>query len=167
MFAAPVTGARNKSPSWLSMTLVFINVGAAAVFVWALLGFGSIGSAWAYVHGLRLLVDAYTKSVGIVEQGQNPAVAFQLTNHYDQPVTIVGARAACGCVVTSDLPMLIPAHGRRTIRVTVRTGQKQGPINEPVQLLTDAAGQPRINLRVGGSVSTSAGRAPSAGSGPG
>ncbi len=167
MNAALATGIRNIRLSWTSTTLVFINVGAAAVLGWALIGFGSISSAWAYLHGDRLIVDDYSKSFGVVEQGQRPTVSFQVTNCYEQPVMIMGVETPCGFVRVSDLPTIVPAHATRAVRFIVYTRRKSGDISVPLRLLTNAPGHVKITLRVGGRVSGSVSGTGSSGSNSG
>jgi hypothetical protein len=167
MIAALANRIRNKKLSWTSRTLIFFNVGAVGLFSWAVAGFGSIGSAWAYLNGDRLLVDAYSKSFGSVETGRSPTVVFQITNYCDRPVTIVGANAPCGCAVTSELPMVVASQGHSSVKVSVQTRGMPSAVREQIQLLTDVPGQPRIYLQIGGRVSNSSGGTTSTGSNSG
>jgi hypothetical protein len=155
MIAALAPGVRKVRLSWASTTLVSLNVGAVALLAWALIAFGSISSAWAYLRGDRLLVDGYSKSFGVVQEGASPTVSFQITNCYDQPVAIMGVKTTCGFAIVSDLPMMVPGHATRSVRVIVYTSQKRGDVSEPLRLLTNAPGRVKIDLRVGGRVSGS------------
>jgi hypothetical protein len=100
------------------------------------------------------VVDGYSKSFGLVEEGQLPTVSFRITNHYEHPVTIVGRSTRCGFAVTSELPMVLPPHATRSIHVTIYTGRQSGSISDTVRLFTNQPGHLRIDLRVRGQVST-------------
>ncbi len=144
----------NKSSlSWMSMTIIFANMGLAVLAAWACLQFGSLRTAAVYLAGDRLLADARSKTFGMAVRGQDPTVKFELYNRTSKPIAIIGASSSCTCVVAEDLPMTITTSGKGALKVKIRTASKSGRIMESLKVYTDYADQPVIELKVIGRVS--------------
>jgi hypothetical protein len=99
--------------------------------------FGSTSSALAYLRGHRLIPDAYTKSFGAATTDERPSVNFLLTNWTEQPIKVLGANSSCTCLVTSDLPFVVPPKGRALLKVGARAKSRSGPYAERLRVITD------------------------------
>jgi len=126
-----------RSLSWLGFTIALVCVGSAALWALGVYRFGSVPSAIAYVRGDRLIPDSYSKSFGAVDKAQRPQVEFSLSNWTSQRIRILGGDVSCSCLVTTDLPLVIPAGGRATLRATARSKSKSGPYAERLRLMTE------------------------------
>jgi Protein of unknown function (DUF1573) len=123
--------------SWIATTLVFANVGFALVLLAGMHLFGSVASAFGYLRGDRLVPDAYTKALGVVQKGEERSTKFRLKNWSGEAVRVFGARSACTCVVVEDLPVDIPPGGEHRIAVRFRAKAKSGAISERIRLYTN------------------------------
>ena len=54
-------------------------------------------------------------------------VRFEIRNHSDPPITFLGAKTSCSCLlVDRDLPIEIPAGSRKAIALTIRAKANPG-----------------------------------------
>jgi hypothetical protein len=136
----------------MALTVIITNIGLLSIAAIALYSFGSFGSALAYLSGDRLIVDAYTRSVGVVSEGERHAVFFKLTNMSNQAIEILGATSSCTCLVVDQLPVVLPPHGVFQLRIGIRTKPRSSRIDERVRLITDREGQRHLDLRINGRV---------------
>ena len=104
MTGAETAQVHKKRISWTAKTLAFIGVGLLFGLALASYCFGSLGSAYAYLKGDRLIADRRWQSFGEVERGQRPVVRFGLTNASDRKITILGRKRNA------------PVYSRRTSR---------------------------------------------------
>jgi Protein of unknown function (DUF1573) len=146
------TATKKRPLSWMSLTLIITNIGLVSIAAIALYVFGSFGAALAYFSGDRLIADAYSRSVGIVSVGEQHAVFFKIRNMSNQTVRIVGADSSCTCLVTDQLPVVLPPHGVFRLRIGVRPKSQPGQIAERVSLITDREGQQSLNLKISGRI---------------
>ena len=152
MIATEATPTKKRTLSWMALTLIITNIGLLFIAAFALYLFGSLGSALAYLSGERLIADAYTRSVGVVSQGEQHAVFFKLTNMSNQAVEILGANSSCTCLAADQLPVVLPPHGVFRLRIRLRPKSRPGQIAERVTLITDREGQERLDLKISGRV---------------
>jgi len=143
---------QRKPLSWLVMAVIFTNVGLFIAAGLALYWFGGIGPAVANLKGDRLIADSYSKSFGTAESGQIPVVVFNMTNAANRPITILGVRSSCTCVVPDDIPMTVAPRESRPLRVGLKTGLKAGRVSEQLLIYTDCKENPEILLRIVGQV---------------
>lgn len=144
-----VAPARKLWMSWLATNLILVNVGFSALFVVGTRRFGSLASALAYVRGDGLTPDVYARDFGTLSQSEPASVTFSLRNHTQRPITVLGAKPTCTCLVTSDLPVVIPAGRAASLVVTARAGSRLGAYSQSVRVLTDSAPRTLV-LRVRG-----------------
>jgi hypothetical protein len=71
---------------------------------------------------------------------------WELENLTHMPVTIVGSRSACGCVVAEDLPIVIGPRARTTIGISavVWATKDSDLFEQPVQLCLDTPSAPVV-----------------------
>lgn len=143
---------QKKPVSWMACTFIMANIGLILLTAWALYSFGSIRAALAYLKGDRLIVRASSMSFGDVRRGERPVITFDIMNTSDRNITILGARTTCTCVFTDDLPLTVLPGERRSISVGVKTGSREGSIQERVYLYTSFPGQPEVEVRIIGRV---------------
>lgn len=116
----------------------FVAAGISLLLILGIWCFGSSASALAYLRGDRLIPDTYTKSFGTVERGEICLLTFSLKNWTKQPIKVLGARSSCSCLVTSDLPAVIPPMGQLSLRVSAHAKNVPGPYFEHVRVFTDS-----------------------------
>jgi Protein of unknown function (DUF1573) len=141
-----------KNYSWMVRTLILINIGLAALAVYAMVSMGSIPAALSYVRGDRLVADERSKSFGTVEQGQPAKVVFRLTNFSKQPIRVIGAWSSCSCLTLEGLPMKVSPGEELSLPVGVRTKKKPGSIQETMSLFTDYPDEGELRLTVYGTI---------------
>ncbi len=141
---------RLSSISWMGLTILTTNVGLAVLMLWSWTAFGSIGSGLGYLRGDRLIPDAYTKTLGVVERGSTPNLNFILTNASSVPMTILGGKSPCTCVLTVNLPMTIPPSKCAPFTIKVLTHRKSGKFSESIRLYTDNTRAGDITLKIRG-----------------
>ena len=78
-----------------------------------------------------------------------------MTNAANRPITILGVRSSCTCVVPDDIPMTVRTGKSRPLRVGLQTGLKTGRMSEQLLIYTDCKENPEILLRIVGQVSIS------------
>ena len=138
--------------NWLVQTILLTGLIVAGLTGWAFWRYGSVSAASEYFHGNRLIADTREKSFGEVNAGHNPIVRVRLTNLDDRPITVLGARTKCTCVVMGKLPMTIASQAEQPFAIEIRTARKDGPFEEVVRLFTDHPTQPELVLTIVGQV---------------
>lgn len=151
MSATESTSTREKKPlSWLMRTLIYINIAVLGLVGWSWIYFGSIPRALAYASGDRLLADAKTKSFGTAESGVDQTVSFRLTNMSNHPITLIGAKTTCGCLVIEELPLTITPGRDHSFKVLVLTNLKSGDFVQLIDLYTDQLTGASTSLKIVG-----------------
>ena len=145
---------------WCATTVIIICLTLGVIVVYGCVRFGSVRSAVAYLRGQRLIVDSQSRSAGALAIGDRRFVQFKLGNHSVHPVTVLGSRSSCTCLVAEDLPFAIPPSGTRQVRVRVHPVEGQGPFTQRVTLFTDCPGQAEVVLQISGSVAGDPGDPP-------
>jgi hypothetical protein len=112
--------------------------------------FGSVGASIAYLRGERLVAESPSRSIGSVRPGEDARLGFLLRNLSGDPITVLGARSECACVVAEDLPFAVPPSGGREVGVRLRAPEASGPFTERVALFTDCPGQADVVLCISG-----------------
>jgi Protein of unknown function (DUF1573) len=140
---------QKRVTSWMGTVVILLLVGFALLLLEAILHFGSVASSLAYLRGEGLIPDAYARSFGTVSKRTRPSVEFSLTNYTEQPIKVLGSNSSCTCLVTSDLPMVIPPSGRAILKVSARAKSRLGPYSERVSILTDSS-ESKLVLNVQG-----------------
>jgi len=95
----------------LMRPLAIALVGGVAILSFGVFRHGSLSAAIARLQGYPLFVESPSIALGEVVAGQKAAACFSLRNLKAQQVTIVGAKASCGCMVASNLPLTIKGGG--------------------------------------------------------
>ena len=122
--------------------------------MWAWVEFGSVSSALAFLGGDRLIPDTYTRAIGTVDSSTERVITFRLTNHAKRPITILGARSSCGCVVADEkLPLKFLHKENRALTVNLHPASKDGTFLERIILYTDYPQQREVTLVLSGHVS--------------
>lgn len=137
---------------WTKTTVATTAILASALTLVAIVRFGSIPTALAYLSGERLLVAKSSKSFGAVEAGTQLEIPFEVMNHSDRTVTIVGARSSCDCTIASNLPSTIRPGGVGTVTVRIKTGRWRGNFSSTVTLYADDARRRSLALTIRGYV---------------
>jgi len=128
------------------------SLALAFLAIWAWIEFGSISAALAYARGARLLPDAFAKSFGTLETGEERRVVFSVSNRCGRQINILGARTSCTCISAEALPLVVPPGYSRPLQLTVRSASRLGTVNEKVLFYTDYPRQLRLVLSVTGRV---------------
>lgn len=123
--------------------LLAVGAGAAAVAAAALLSDApSVGLSW--LAGDVVLVQPRSRTVVMPPSVDSSQVTCVLRNITSRPVTVVGAKATCGCVAAVNLPITIEPSGRRDLAVSVartaRRGTERAPVEQDILLYLDTPG---------------------------
>ena len=118
-----------------------------------LVEFSSVSSALAFLRGDRLIPDSYTRTIGAIDSSSDQVATFELTNHAKRPITILGARSSCSCVVSDDeLPIKFFHKEKRLLTIKIHPASKDGEFLEGVVLYTDYPEQREVVLVLSGRV---------------
>ncbi|HEV7278775.1 MAG TPA: MauE/DoxX family redox-associated membrane protein [Pirellulaceae bacterium] len=105
--------------SYLAYGSAFVSVAAVGLFVAGWTFAGSLGGAVAVAGGSELVVSPAVVDLGSGTVGETKQAAVRLVNASTSPVRIVGGKNSCGCMVTSELPVTIPARGSAAFPIEV------------------------------------------------
>lgn len=116
----------NKS-HWRSAAgpVIVALLGMGMFVTWSLLRFGSIACAMAYLNGQCVQPMEDVIAVGEVPVGREAVAVFQLRNFAGYPITVLGAKATCGCMATDDLPLTVEPRGSANLKLRFKTGMRQ------------------------------------------
>ncbi|HEV7281552.1 MAG TPA: MauE/DoxX family redox-associated membrane protein [Pirellulaceae bacterium] len=105
--AAPIGLSRGGIA--MGMTLAAALVLLAGASAWALAGSweGSLGLA----SGRDVLVSPEVVDLGAARVGEQREGTVRLVNATSRPIRVVGGKNSCGCLVTGELPLTLPAYG--------------------------------------------------------
>ena len=138
--------------SWLTLTVLQVNAALATLVLLSWYCFGSVTTGAAYLRGDRLIPDAYSKSFGIVDGGSTSTIVFKLRNFLNRPITVIGSRATCSCLLAEAVPLTVPASRSSNFTIRVVTGKKKGALSASMKLYTDSPETPVIVLTTSGVV---------------
>jgi hypothetical protein len=146
---AIVTGrwVRAALPTVLGTLLLLMLI--SGVF---LLTVDDAGAALARLRGEPITVEPSISWVGEKPAREQETFTIRLTNYESTPVRIYGGTADCGCVTTGDLPVTLPPHESRVIRVTVKFKGRPGLFQRRFLLYADDRNQPTVLARIAGRV---------------
>ena len=151
-------GRRAAGLALLKPVAEVASLAAAILLALVALGayrYGSVPAALAAARGRGLAVDAATKSVGLVEEGEQVTTDFTLTNVTTRPIRIVGSTSSCSCAVPGgEIPFEIPPGSSRPFQVLVVPQASPAQFLRSVGLYTDFPGQNELVLNVKGEVRT-------------
>lgn len=68
----------------------------ASIFLSVLAGTPSLGQDWA-----RKMFTEFDHDFGVVPMGERPIYRFEITNHYEETIRILGVTSSCGCTSVS------------------------------------------------------------------
>jgi hypothetical protein len=108
---------------------------------------GSFDGALGVAGGRDIVVSPSTVDLGTAAVGETKRATVRIVNASASPVRIVGGKNSCGCMVTGELPITVPAHGSIAfpIEVTIRS---EGYKEVVFTLFTDHATQRSLAGRV-------------------
>jgi hypothetical protein len=95
-----------------------------------------------------------THDFGSTWHGTNLRHAFEVKNVGSAPLTVIQAKASCGCSVAENLPPEIPPGGTGVIPFRLNTAGKSGPVLEHLTIKTNSAQQGDLVLNMRGTVKT-------------
>jgi len=132
--------------STLLAATALVALVSGVCYAWAIWRYGSIGKALARLRGQVLAVERASEEIPSVPPKVYLTGFWEVENLTGRPVTIVGSRSACGCVVAEDLPMSLGPRARRTIRISaIVTPPKEGDeFAQPIQLCLDTPSAPIV-----------------------
>lgn len=109
-------------------------LGALIAYASTVMVFGSPSEAVNWFNGDRLSVLPRLIDLGHVPAGERRSIDIELLNLGQKPTHIVGARAACNCVVVGGLPATIPAGASRRVSLVVSPKAVAGKFSQLVVL---------------------------------
>ncbi len=126
----------------------------AALIVLTAIGtiiYGSPGAALAHLRGEPVALKPSYIELGTARPGEIHEHTITIMNYDSQPVKVFGGTTDCSCSATQDLPVEIPPHESRTVRISVRlpSSASRGMFTRVADLITDHPRQPVLRLRIG------------------
>jgi hypothetical protein len=131
-----MTGLRS-AVTWVSSLALSLAVVVSVIGFWGWLGYGSPYAIPALARRQVVIARPGVIAVGQIEPGRQYRFAVDLINLSTKPVTVNGYQSRCTCVsVAENLPVGLPASGRRRISVSVNptTSQAGKPLAESIEL---------------------------------
>jgi len=127
-----VVGARGILKPWFVASSRFVAGPLAVVFFallcysgWSLWRFGSFVDGIAFLNGYVLVAEQKTLDLGEVRVGSEAEGNFVLKNLTSEPITLVGARPECSCMIASDLPARIEPHSTMDFSVRFTPNRRE------------------------------------------
>ncbi len=137
--------------------LLHAVVGAAAILVVA--GGGTMIYWGTGIEGTitRLRGEALTLDPAIVELGEGVVgttreFSVSVVNHTDQPLELIGGTSSCSCIVTRDLPRIVPARGRCDVPVTATFSGSPGLFQHQLEFYCSHDIRRKVTGRFAGTV---------------
>lgn len=155
--AHPTASGRREpsvsSPSALSerrYAVIGGTIGCIALVGVAFAGFafaGSLDGALGVASGREVVISPSTVDLGTATVGETKRATVRIVNASASPVRVVGGKNSCGCMVTRELPVTVPARGsvEFPIAVTIRSAGFKEVV---FTLFTDHTQQRRLEGRV-------------------
>jgi hypothetical protein len=151
--SAAETAPPAKRPlSWLTTTLIFLNLTLLGLAIFTIATFGSIRGAIRYINGQFLVVDESLKSFGVTDSTQRPSVIFQVTNRSNESIRLLGCRTTCNCVTPERLPLTLKPGETRPFQVSFRPSDHPSVVHMPMAIYTNNPDQPTLTLWIDGEV---------------
>lgn len=119
--------------------------------VLAVVSFGSVSAALAHLQGNSISLSPSLVDVGTAPAGAEARQSVALHNWTGEPIRVVGGTSDCSCVTTADLPVVVPAHGSRSISISIRMPAASGIFTRNADLFAEVNGFLRpIRFRLAG-----------------
>lgn len=117
-----------------------------AFYGWAVWQYGSTSKALARLRGQVLFLERDSTEIPTVPERTYHTGYWYLENLTSKPVTVVGSRSGCGCVVAEDLPISIGPRARQRIGISaIVTAPKEGDeFAQAIQLCLDTPSAPVV-----------------------
>jgi hypothetical protein len=128
-----------------TLTLALGASAVVAVFaVTAVAQYGSVTTALVALRAEALSVEPPIADIGNGPAGERLTVRLTVVNRGDRPVRLVGGKSDCKCIVTDDLPQVVPAGESRTVNARVLLPRVPGEFRHKYIFNTDDPGQPVV-----------------------
>ena len=157
-----LTGGRGVLNKWgsacvgflrgpLLVALLILACGSA----WSVWRFGSVRHGIAYLKGYVLIAQNPTVKLGSIPAGTEVEGVFVLKNLTNRPITVLGAKPECTCVMTSDLPMRVDSlsTGRLRFKFAARNNEINQSVAHRTLLYLDVDSPPVVLTLAGDVVS--------------
>lgn len=116
--------------------------------VLALLGFGSLSAAVAYLKGEYFSLSPSPLSIPRGFPGDIRETTVEVTNRTGKPVRLIGGTSDCSCITTRDMPLTLGAGESKALKIVVRLPHLTGRSTRTVSLWTDTEDIPSVPVRV-------------------
>lgn len=84
------------------------------------------------------MISPQTLDVGSGSENEQRNYRLELVNLSARPITILGAKASCGCILVKDeLPLEIPGHGSEWLSGTVTFTGKSDDLVHSITVYSD------------------------------
>jgi len=148
-----MTGLKS-AVTWVSSMALSLALVVSLIGIWGWLAFGSPYAIPALARRQVVIARPGVIAVGQIEAGRQYRYAVDLINLSTKPVTVNGYQSPCTCVsVAEDLPVGLPASGRRRISVSVKPTMSQAgkPLVQTIDLYLSVPSA-RTSISVEGTV---------------
>jgi Protein of unknown function (DUF1573) len=99
------------------LPLVVASLLFAGLATISVIRFGNVSRGFAFVGGSVLVPDKSMIELGKVPAGKTNEIVFQVRSVSGQPVTIIGGKAECSCVMSDAFPVKVSPLASVPIRV--------------------------------------------------
>lgn len=106
-------------------------------------------------NGAILTLDKVAHNYGTIVQGADGECKFVVTNDGNEPLIISRCKQSCGCTVP-QCPMQPIAPGKSVEIIVTYDTNRIGPINKSVTIMSNAANEPNMVIRILGDVQAKA-----------
>lgn len=122
----------------------------AVGLTWSIAQFGSVGHAWLYANGVRVLIDNPMINLPEGKLGDHRNAEFLVYNLSTSPIQILGVNTSCGCLSSTDeLPTTVPPRGIKALRLTLHLEPTpSGKVEQSVIYHTDEPTAPDLAVKV-------------------
>jgi hypothetical protein len=108
----------------------------------------------ARLRGDALFIGETELDAGMKRKDELDSIPVQIENLTTSDIRLIGGVASCACVVTDDLPLVIPAKGKATANVKVKFIGSVGRFRHTFTWYTDAPSQLKFSGGITGRVTT-------------
>ncbi len=112
----------------------------------------SLGLAWQFIQGQRLLINPEHVDLGSVAENTEIETTIRVVNLGAMVRNLLGARRSCGCITIEDFPLEIPANDEKLIRVKLHTSATEKYFNHALTFYCDDPYQTLLPVTIAGSV---------------
>jgi len=131
---------------FLFVILIFI--------IWSYIRWGSVAYGLVWLQGEQLVVEPSSMDLRDVPCGERKKLSFRVKNLAAEPVHLLGANSSCSCLVTNDLPTIVPANGSCEIHAEFVVPSEAGKFTKDLVVYSELESQTYLVVQISGNAVT-------------